>query len=79
IGLAKANGMIDQLDNWVLRCASPDRRSLHLAGHERLRIAVNCCASNRRGASLVAEVRHALDPTRLAAGSYSHLTLPTKA
>ncbi|MGV8577222.1 EAL domain-containing protein, partial [Pseudomonas aeruginosa] len=46
IGLAEANGMIDQLDDWVLRRACRDLRSLHLAGHERLRVAVNCCASN---------------------------------
>ncbi|VFT11684.1 diguanylate phosphodiesterase [Pseudomonas aeruginosa] len=33
IGLAEANGMIDQLDDWVLRRACRDLRSLHLAGH----------------------------------------------
>ncbi|WP_134615453.1 putative bifunctional diguanylate cyclase/phosphodiesterase, partial [Pseudomonas aeruginosa] len=61
IGLAEANGMIDQLDDWVLRRACRDLRSLHLAGHERLRVAVNCCASNLGRASLVDEVRHALE------------------
>ncbi|MDU3293999.1 MAG: EAL domain-containing protein, partial [Pseudomonas aeruginosa] len=67
IGLAEANGMIDQLDDWVLRRACRDLRSLHLAGHERLRVAVNCCASNLGRASLVDEVRHALDQAGLAA------------
>lgn len=67
IGLAEANGMIDQLDDWVLRRACRDLRSLHLAGHERLRVAVNCCASNLGRASLVDEVRHALEQAGLAA------------
>ena len=59
--------MIDQLDDWVLRRACRDLRSLHLAGHERLRVAVNCCASNLGRASLVDEVRHALEQAGLAA------------
>lgn len=60
IGIAEANGFIAELDNWVLRRACCDLSLLADAGHEQVKIAVNCSALNLGRNELVEEVSDAL-------------------
>jgi diguanylate cyclase (GGDEF)-like protein len=66
IGIAEAHGLIAKLDNWVMRRACRDLRTLSQAGFEQLRVAVNCSALNLGRAGLVDEVQSALRDTGVA-------------
>ncbi|MCU1716450.1 putative bifunctional diguanylate cyclase/phosphodiesterase [Pseudomonas sp. 5P_3.1_Bac2] len=46
IGIAEANGFIDQLDAWVLHQAASDLQRLTEQGYGTLKITVNCSAMN---------------------------------
>jgi diguanylate cyclase (GGDEF)-like protein len=46
IGIAEANGFIDQLDDWVLRQAASDLQRLSEQGYSTLKVTVNCSAMN---------------------------------
>ncbi|WP_397451740.1 putative bifunctional diguanylate cyclase/phosphodiesterase [Pseudomonas sp. NA-150] len=61
IAIAEANGLIAELDNWVLRRACRDLSLLHKGGFERLLIAVNCSALNLAREELAEEIRFALE------------------
>ncbi|RBL65415.1 diguanylate phosphodiesterase, partial [Pseudomonas sp. MWU13-2625] len=70
ISIAEANGMIAELDNWVLRKACADLAYLSRHGCGELKIAVNCSALNLTREELAGEIesplRHAqLAPQRL--------------
>ncbi len=68
IGIAEANGLIGQLDAWVLRRACHDLRSLETGhGRQDLRVAVNCSALNLSHEELVEEVEAALSSSGLSA------------
>ncbi len=68
IGIAEANGLIAELDNWVLRRACKDLGALRLDGFERLIIAVNCSALNLAREELGDEVEDALRQADVAPG-----------
>jgi diguanylate cyclase (GGDEF)-like protein len=70
IGIAEANGLIADLDNWVLRSACSDLAALRQDGLEDIVIAVNCSATNLGREELCDEfeqaMRHnAIGPGRL--------------
>ncbi|MCK1789559.1 putative bifunctional diguanylate cyclase/phosphodiesterase [Pseudomonas violetae] len=60
IAIAEANGLIAQLDNWVLRKACEDLGELSRQGCEALRIAVNCSPLNLVREELADEIEQAL-------------------
>jgi diguanylate cyclase (GGDEF)-like protein len=60
IAIAEANGLIAELDNWVLRKACEDLGELSLQGCEELHIAVNCSPLNLAREELANEIEHAL-------------------
>jgi EAL domain-containing protein (putative c-di-GMP-specific phosphodiesterase class I) len=60
IAIAEANGLIAELDNWVLRKACEDLGELSRQGCEKLHIAVNCSPLNLARESLADEIEHAL-------------------
>ena len=60
IAIAEANGLIAELDNWVLRKACEDLGELSLQGCEALHIAVNCSPLNLAREELANEIEHAL-------------------
>ncbi|MCU1750510.1 putative bifunctional diguanylate cyclase/phosphodiesterase [Pseudomonas sp. 6D_7.1_Bac1] len=60
IAIAEANGLIAELDNWVLRKACEDLSELSRNGCESLNIAVNCSPLNLAREELAEEVEHAL-------------------
>ncbi|NIF19536.1 EAL domain-containing protein [Pantoea sp. Cy-639] len=60
IGIAEANGLITDLDLWVLRQACEDLAELGRRGHERLRVTVNCSALTLGREELAGEVEMAL-------------------
>ncbi|WP_313301931.1 EAL domain-containing protein [Pseudomonas sp.] len=66
IGVAETNGLIVDLDLWVLRHACQDLARLHQHGHANLRITVNCSAVTLGHESLPNEVAIALDQAGLA-------------
>ncbi|MCK9716665.1 bifunctional diguanylate cyclase/phosphodiesterase [Pseudomonas syringae pv. syringae] len=68
IGIAEANGLIAELDNWVLRRACHDLRTLHQEGLEKLIISVNCSALTLGRNELVEEVERALADADAAPG-----------
>ncbi|CZT30276.1 putative bifunctional diguanylate cyclase/phosphodiesterase [Pseudomonas cerasi] len=68
IGIAEANGLIAELDNWVLRRACHDLRTLHHEGLEQLIISVNCSALTLGRNELVEEVERALADADAAPG-----------
>ncbi|MCF5650934.1 putative bifunctional diguanylate cyclase/phosphodiesterase [Pseudomonas syringae] len=68
IGIAEANGLIAELDNWVLRRACHDLRTLHQEGLEQLIISVNCSALTLGRNELVEEVERALADADAAPG-----------
>ncbi|MFW0755531.1 putative bifunctional diguanylate cyclase/phosphodiesterase [Pseudomonas sp. H11T01] len=60
IGIAEANGLIAELDNWVLRKACEDLSELSRHGCDELKIAVNCSALNLAREELTDEIESAL-------------------
>jgi diguanylate cyclase (GGDEF)-like protein len=60
IAIAEANGLIADLDNWVLRKACEDLAELSRQGCETLKIAVNCSPLNLMREELADEVEQAL-------------------
>ncbi len=60
IGIAEANGLIAELDNWVLRKACEDLAALSRHGFAELKIAVNCSALNLAREELAEEIANAL-------------------
>lgn len=64
--IAEANGLIAELDNWVLRKACEDLADLSRQGCEELRITVNCSALNLAREELATEIEHALRATGVA-------------
>ena len=60
IGIAETNGLIAELDNWVLKRACQDLAHLGRNGSEQLKITVNCSALNLGREELVEEIREAL-------------------
>lgn len=60
IAIAEANGLIAELDNWVLRKACGDLAELSHQGCEELKIAVNCSPLNLGREELAEEIEHAL-------------------
>ncbi|MBX8484402.1 bifunctional diguanylate cyclase/phosphodiesterase [Pseudomonas cichorii] len=68
IGIAEANGLIAELDNWVLRRACKDLGALRLDGFDKMIIAVNCSALNLARDELVHEVEQALSEANVAPG-----------
>ncbi|MHC8321926.1 putative bifunctional diguanylate cyclase/phosphodiesterase [Pseudomonas sp. GB2N2] len=64
IAIAESNGLIADLDNWVLRKACEDLSELSRQGCEALHIAVNCSPLNLAREDLAEEIEQAL----LAAG-----------
>ncbi|KAA0974008.1 bifunctional diguanylate cyclase/phosphodiesterase [Pseudomonas sp. ANT_H12B] len=60
IAIAEANGLIAELDDWVLRKACEDLAELSRQGCEELIIAVNCSPLNLAREELVDEIEHAL-------------------
>lgn len=70
IAIAEANGLIAELDNWVLRRACQDLSLLSRHGGADLKVAVNCSALNLMREELVDEIQAALgaaglEPQRL--------------
>jgi diguanylate cyclase (GGDEF)-like protein len=63
IRIAETNGLIAELDGWVLRRACLDLGELERLGHDKLRIALNCSAVNLKRESLVDEIAAALADT----------------
>lgn len=66
IGIAEANGLIADLDLWVLRRACQDLASLHRQGHAELKVTVNCSAVTLGREELANEVEMALFEAGLA-------------
>jgi EAL domain-containing protein (putative c-di-GMP-specific phosphodiesterase class I) len=60
IAIAEANGLIAELDNWVLRKACEDLGELSRQGCEDLKIAVNCSPLNLAREELADEIEYAL-------------------
>jgi EAL domain-containing protein (putative c-di-GMP-specific phosphodiesterase class I) len=60
IGIAEANGLIAELDTWVLRRACQDLNRLNHNGCEQLKITVNCSALNLSREELPDEIADAL-------------------
>jgi diguanylate cyclase (GGDEF)-like protein len=60
IAIAEANGLIAELDNWVLRQACEDLGELSRQGCEELKIAVNCSPLNLAREDLAKEIEQAL-------------------
>jgi diguanylate cyclase (GGDEF)-like protein len=63
IGIAEANGLIAELDNWVLRKACEDLGHLSRHGCEQLKIAVNCSPLNLAREDLAEEIEQVLRVT----------------
>jgi len=63
IAIAEANGLIAELDNWVLRKACEDLGELSRHGCEELKIAVNCSPINLAREELADEIEHVLRVT----------------
>ncbi|MCQ3015541.1 EAL domain-containing protein [Pseudomonas tremae] len=68
ISIAEANGLIAELDNWVLRRACHDLGTLRSEGLDPVIITVNCSALNLSRDELVDEVRKALADANAAPG-----------
>ncbi|MFK0089290.1 putative bifunctional diguanylate cyclase/phosphodiesterase [Pseudomonas sp. NPDC090755] len=65
IGIAEANGLITDLDLWVLRHACQDLAQLSRHGHDGLRVTVNCSALTLGREELAREVEDALQQAGL--------------
>ncbi|MNO65038.1 Phytochrome-like protein cph2 [compost metagenome] len=68
IGIAQANGMIVDLDSWVLRHACEDLSQLHRHGYSSLKVTVNCSPVTLAREELASEV----EATLLHAGLAPH-------
>lgn len=66
IGIAETNGMIAELDNWVLHKACEDLAYLSQNGSGELKIAVNCSALNLTRDTLAEEIAAALRDAQVA-------------
>ncbi|WP_025127782.1 bifunctional diguanylate cyclase/phosphodiesterase [Pseudomonas sp. PH1b] len=66
ISIAEANGLIAELDNWVLRKACADLAYLSRNGNGELKIAVNCSALNLTREALAEEIESALTTAKVA-------------
>jgi diguanylate cyclase (GGDEF)-like protein len=66
IAIAEANGLIRELDNWVLRKACEDLGELSRNGCEELKIAVNCSPLNLAREDLADEIEFALHASGVA-------------
>ncbi|KOY02931.1 putative bifunctional diguanylate cyclase/phosphodiesterase [Pseudomonas nunensis] len=66
IAIAEANGLIAELDNWVLRKACEDLGELSRNGCEALKIAVNCSPLNLAREELADEIEEVLRVTGVA-------------
>ncbi|WP_305889176.1 MULTISPECIES: bifunctional diguanylate cyclase/phosphodiesterase [unclassified Pseudomonas] len=60
IAIAEANGLIAELDNWVLRKACEDLGELSRQGYADLKIAVNCSPLSLARVELADEIEYAL-------------------
>ena len=67
INIAEANGLIAELDHWVLRKACHDLAALSRQGWAHLGIAVNCSARNLVRVELADEIESALRTSGIAA------------
>ena len=67
ISIAEANGLIAELDHWVLRKACQDLAVLSRLGWQHLGIAVNCSALNLGRVELADEIENALRTSGIAA------------
>ena len=67
ISIAEANGLIAELDHWVLRKACHDLAALSRQGWQHLGIAVNCSARNLVRVELADEIESALRTSGIAA------------
>jgi len=65
LGVAEANGFIEELDAWVLKRACRDLADLTAAGLTDLRIAVNCSALSLSNDALPGQIAWRLDDHRL--------------
>lgn len=61
IGIAEANGLIAELDLWVLRRACLDLAQLSRHGYDQLKVTVNCSALTLGREELASEVEDALN------------------
>lgn len=68
IGLAERNGLIVDIDNWVLREACTQQVAWAAAGIARLRVSVNISAVQFGHPDFVASVRRIVDETRIDPG-----------
>ena len=66
IGIAEANGLIAELDHWVLRKACQDLAALSHLGWQQLGVAVNCSALNLGRVELADEIENALRTSGIA-------------
>ena len=60
IGIAETNGLIAEMDSWVIRRACRDLKHLNEQGLSHLKVAVNCSALNLTRAALPQEIEDAL-------------------
>ena len=60
INIAEANGLIAELDHWVLRRACTDLATLSRLGWQQLGVAVNCSALNLVREELAEDIENAL-------------------
>jgi len=67
IGIAEANGLIADLDLWVLRHACADLAQLNCHGYGSLKVTVNCSALTLGREELAREVETALQDARVCA------------
>ncbi len=67
IAIAEANGLIAELDHWVLRKACEDLRQLSGPGCDSLKIAVNCSPLNLSRPELAEQIKAALQSAGVAA------------
>lgn len=67
ISIAEANGLIAELDNWVLRQACHDLAELSRQGWASIGVAVNCSALNLVRVELADEIESALRSSGIAA------------
>lgn len=66
IGIAEANGLIAELDHWVLRKACHDLAALSRLGRQHLGLTVNCSALNLVRPALADEIASALRSSGIA-------------
>ncbi|NNG62969.1 bifunctional diguanylate cyclase/phosphodiesterase, partial [Pseudomonas fragi] len=66
ISIAEANGLIAELDHWVLRKACQDLAALSRMGWQQLGVAVNCSALNLVRVELADEIENALRTSGIA-------------